>query len=361
MKNDMRWPGVEVLRATLAHLDAAASASTRLDQLIGAGLDRVPLPGSGRTFERWQALAAVAERDLSLGKLYESHTDALAILAELGALGGDPPADDAIRTWGVWAAEAQQGKTSIERVRDDRTHRVIVDGVKCWCSGAGSATHALLTAWEANATGPQLVALPVRQHGVVVDNDAWQAVGMAGSASLDVEFDRADGQSIGGVGEYLSRPGFWQGGGGVAACWYGGSLAIAKALGRSLSTPHAAAASPFKLAALGKVDVLLQRTAGMLKAAAQWIDANPHDDASVVVLRARLAAEQCATQVLEEVGRALGAAPFCRDARFARTAADLPVFIRQSHAERDFASLGEKLLANGLTGGDGPSGDPWML
>jgi len=45
------------------------------------------------------------------------------------------------------------------------------------------------------------------------------------------------------------------------------------------------------------------------------------------------------------VGRAMGATPFCRDARFARLAADLPVFLRQSHAERDLAELGRLVTA----------------
>ena len=45
----------------------------------------LPLPGTGRTGERWQALAATATEDLALAKLAESHFDALAILAELGA------------------------------------------------------------------------------------------------------------------------------------------------------------------------------------------------------------------------------------------------------------------------------------
>ncbi len=42
-------------------------------------------------------------------------------------------------------------------------------------------------------------------------------------------------------------------------------------------------------------------------------------------------------------------APLCRDARFARALADLPVFLRQSHAERDLASLGELVAAAPVT------------
>jgi hypothetical protein len=97
----------------------------------------------------------------------------------------------------------------------------------------------------------------------------------------------------------------------------------------------------------------LTSTAVLLRECAAWIDTHPRADASAVALRARLAAEHTATTVLDEVGRALGATPFCRDARFARMAADLPVFIRQSHAERDLAALGEQVLDAGAT--------PWSL
>ena len=54
-----------------------------LDALIADGLGRPPLPGHGATLERWRMLAMVAAYDLSLAKLYEGHTDAIAILSEL--------------------------------------------------------------------------------------------------------------------------------------------------------------------------------------------------------------------------------------------------------------------------------------
>jgi hypothetical protein len=72
--------------------------------------------------------------------------------------------------------------------------------------------------------------------------------------------------------------------------------------------------------------------------------------------------EEAATAVMHHATRALGAGPLCRDARFARALADLPVFLRQSHAERDLAALGE-WVASGH-GGDTPmygGGAPWTL
>lgn len=341
---------LDVLHRALAEFDPALAAPERLHLLIRAGLDRLPLPGGGATLLRWQALAAVAASDLSLAKLYEGHTDALAIFAELGVA----PASAVVpASWGVWAAEAPQSRTLIEADAGARDGVVRLNGAKCWCSGAAGASDALLTAWHADGRGPQLVSLNLRQAGVRVSDVAWQAVGMAGSASLDVAFDHAHARLVGQPGDYLSRPGFWQGGAGIAACWYGGALAIADVLRAAVMQAAPSARSPFRLAALGRVDLALQSTAALLRQSAAWIDADPAADASAVALRTRLGAEDSATLVLAEVGRALGATPFCRDARFARAAADLPVFIRQSHAERDLAALGERMLE--------PDAAPWLL
>ena len=79
-------------------------------RLVADGLDRLPLPGAGNTIERWRALAAAAGHDLSLAKLFEGHTDALAILAELHA-----PAEEDGSRWAVWAAESRRARLTIAR------------------------------------------------------------------------------------------------------------------------------------------------------------------------------------------------------------------------------------------------------
>lgn len=322
----------------LAALDPMAGPAHWLSVLVLSGQDQLPAPGSGATLQRWQALAAVAEHDLSLAKLFEGHTDALAILAELQP---DPEPRQGL-LWGVWAAEAPGARVLIS---PDRGERVVLNGVKCWCSGAAELSQGLMTAWHADGRGPQLVRVATAQAGVSVRASAWHAVGMAGSKSLDLAFAGAQAEQVGAVGAYLSRPGFWQGGAGIAACWYGGAVGLARALRRSLTAADAAGNGLFRLCALGKVDMALQATAATLRDAAHWIDSHPTADASRPALRVRLLAEATAKRVLDEVGAALGATPFCRDARFARAAADLPVFIRQSHGERDFAALGERVLA----------------
>ncbi|HYQ55008.1 MAG TPA: acyl-CoA dehydrogenase, partial [Pseudomonas sp.] len=91
------------------------------------------------------------------------------------------------------------------------------------------------------------------------------------------------------------------------------------------------------------VDAALCGARAALRACAAWIDRQPGADASFEVRRVRAQVEQSVEQVIHHVGRALGATPFCRSSHFARLSADLPVFLRQSHAERDLATLGQQL------------------
>jgi hypothetical protein len=328
-----------LLQAALGELNRAETPGHWLNELVRQGLDQLPLPGSGATLQRWRALCAVAEHDLSLAKLFEGHTDALAVMAEVAP----SAAPVAGATLGMWAAESPDGRAIVNAIGPDGLR---LSGAKSWCSGATHVSHGLLTAWFADGRGPLLVRVRMDQPGVRASAAGWHAVGMAASASVDIAFDNAIGERVGGEGDYLRRPGFWHGGAGIAACWHGGAMALAAALQRTLERAPANQHNAFRLAALGKVGVALQSTAALLRETARWIDDHPTEDASAMALRVRLAAEGSAKLVLDETGRTLGATPFCRDARFAQMVADLPVFLRQSHAERDFAALGERLLSS---------------
>ncbi|MDB6142106.1 MAG: hypothetical protein JWP80_1150 [Pseudomonas sp.] len=301
-----------------------------LRALVNEGLDQLPLPAGGETLDRWRALACVAGHDLGLCKLYEGHTDALAIMTELGA--PQPPAGS---TWGVWAAEPPQARVSITGAQKRNRH-VQLEGRKAWCSGAAVVSHGLITAWD-DQNRQQLVAVALDQPGVNVTEDGWRAVGMGATASVEVQFEHAQGQLVGEPGDYLARPGFWHGGIGIGACWYGAACA----LGRNLILHQHQHPEPHALAHLGAVETALHGAACVLRHSARCIDDEPGADVQALARRNRAVIEAAAEQVILHVGRALGAGPYCKDAHFARLMADLPVFLRQSHAERDLAALGQ--------------------
>jgi alkylation response protein AidB-like acyl-CoA dehydrogenase len=350
----------DFLRGT--HFDAAdpAALGDVLRALIQRGYDRspfVPLPGHGQTLARWRVLAAVAACDLGLVKLFEGHTDALAILAELR--GPTPPVDS---RWGVWAAEppdarVQASKRSIrtDATRTDDPAQLYLSGTKAWCSGAAAVSHALVTAWLDDE--PVLAAVAMDHASISVDASKWQAVGMQATASADVTFAQTPATLVGGANAYVRRPGFWHGGAGIAACWYGAAAQIGRTL-REASTQRADA---HRFAHLGAVDVALAGAAAVLRETAAHIDANPQADSQREAMRARLIVEEAATAVMNHATRTLGAGPLCRDARFARALADLPVFLRQSHAERDLAALGELAVRAKDERDAAAGGAPWTL
>jgi hypothetical protein len=320
------------------HLERGSATDTAraLQALIDAGLDRLPLPGHGATLERWRILATVAACDLALVKLFEGHTDALAIIAEIGE--GFVPAS--AEAWGVWAAEPPTARLVAKASPPGLGHTSItLHGTKAWCSGAAWVSHALVTAWN-EQDKPILAAVDLRQPGVRVTSDGWMAVGMSASASVDVHFNNAKATRIGTPRVYLERAGFWHGGGGIAACWFGAAAAI----GNFVKQDAARRADPYKLAHLGAIDTALSGTAALLRETAARIDREPQADAMPGAFRVRLAAERAAVEVIERAGRALGAAPLCRNRHFASLMADLPVFIRQSHAEHDEAALAERIV-----------------
>lgn len=326
----------EKVRACLQASAATDTPAGMLARLVATGLDRLPFPGQGHTLLRWQMLAAVAAHDLALVKLYEGHTDALAILAELQA---ETPAGS---VWGVWCAEAPNARVVVDG-SPSYGAAVRLAGVKAWCSGAASVSHALLSAWDSEGR-PWLVAVAMQQPGVTVVEGGWQAVGMADTGTAEVRFAGAEATCVGASGAYLQRPGFWHGGTGIAACWYGAAAELGRLLQGAGGEPDA-----HRLAHLGMVDCTLSSVRALLRACAHEIDATPAADAMALALRARLAVEDAAATVMRHAGEALGARPFCRDRKFARLMADLPVFLRQSHARRDQAALGR--LALGATQG----------
>jgi alkylation response protein AidB-like acyl-CoA dehydrogenase len=297
---------------------------------LDSGRLELPLPASGRTAERWQRLAQLAEEDIVAARIAEAHVDAVAILHELG---GKPP--ELGQLWGVWSAESPEAVLTATNNRGAYT----LSGTKVWCSGAGFCSHALVTARLADGS-QGLFAVALVDPAVKALPSTWWNTGMAGSDTRSVQFTNAQAVALGDPGDYLNRPGFWHGAIGVAACWLGGARKVAEPLYRCAASESADA---YSLAHLGAVDAALAAGEAMLTNAAIQVDADPFDrsgTAELLARRIRAIVEHAADEAITRTGRALGPGPLCQDGRHAQRVADLSIYIRQSHAERDLAALG---------------------
>ena len=300
--------------------------------------NQIAYPAQGHTLQRWQVLAQVAACDLNLVKFFESHLDALAILAELGV---DEVADG---LWAVWAAE---GGNDPLRFDGKTCH-----GQKLWCSGAAFVDNGLVSFLDANNLS-QLLMVPMDQSQITLTEGDWHAVGMPYTATATVTFAGADAKQV--IADniapdnsaYLDRAGFWQGAAGVAACWYGAAAQLASFLLQSYQQkPHA-----FKAMYLGGISQALSVTRAYFYHVAQLIDSEPTQSHTLPIRILRAQVEATAMLVLEKVGKALGATPYCKNAHFARLSADLAVFIRQTHGAFDSEALGKLTAMSDLQGG----------
>lgn len=329
-----------------------AEAAVHSDDRVGAALGwlpewghRAPTPASGRTLQLWDVLARLASVDLVIARTVEPHLDALGILSQLpGPADLAPIGAGSDATWGVYAAEGPGQRVTAA----ERNGTVLLNGVKPWCSLAGRLSHALVTAWTGD-NSRALFAVPLRHAGVRVEPaDRWVARGMADLPSVGVEFDDVPAVPIGGDGWYLRRPGFWWGAVGVAACWYGGAVGVAQRL-----TPRPGR-EPDQLRHLhlGAVDVALFAARTALQRAASDIDGTGSDagpgsasaTGEIGARRARTLVRRAADEVLDRTSRETGPGPLATDERHARRVADLHLYLRQDHGERDEAALGRLLL-----------------
>lgn len=300
----------------------------RLSDLASTEQLALPLPGSGKTPERFAALYEFGRLDLSLARLIEAHTDALAIFGEAQRTAR------AGLLYGVWASDGPSSMLTLSR-NPDGTLRL--NGIKRYCTGAPFLDAALVTAHR----GQELLMIDVslNANGLMVDASEWASPAFSETVTATVSFDNVSVREqdvVGGPGWYLTRPGFWHGALGPAACWAGGAAGLVDAARKlNRSDPHARA----QLGALEAADWGLR---ALLTCAGQEIDADPQDltqEARRRALMARHLIERMCTDVLDRFGRATGPQLLAFDARVAQRYAELTLYIRQCHAERDLAAI----------------------
>ncbi|MDQ2749840.1 MAG: acyl-CoA dehydrogenase [Actinomycetota bacterium] len=324
------WVTGALARAASSGEDIAAALDIAAE--VGA---RLPRPGAGRTVERWTTLAGLGRVNLTVARVVEAHTDALAILAEAGRT------DDASETWGVFAAEAPGARLTATQTAGGW----VVNGVKPWCSLGAVLARALVTAHIDD--GRQLFAIDLRHPGVRAEPaQEWVSRGLRTVTSVPIHCASVPAEPVGEPGWYLRRAGFAWGGLGVAACWYGGAAGLALTLMRTAAERR----GPLDALHVGTVDAALHAAATALLDAARQVDAGQADAETGVLLahRVRAVVADAVDRVQRQVGHALGPTPLAFDADYAARVADLQLYVRQHHAERDLASLGELLLTERL-------------
>jgi alkylation response protein AidB-like acyl-CoA dehydrogenase len=325
--------GLDDVRAALEGADAVGDLGTDVSATL-AWVTGVARPSS--LAATWELLASVAARDVAAARMLEPHLDALAILDEAAAAGFAPTLDTS-GSWGVFAAEGPGMR--LEATQDAGTWTL--RGTKPWCSLAADLDRALVTAWV-DGERRQLFALDLRDPAVTARSGPWHARGLDRVVSAPIDVDGAPAVPVGEAGWYLRRPGFAHGGVGVAACWWGGAVPLRDALAAAAAGERADQLSRVHLA---RADVALWAARAVLVETATVFDAGGSASQGLRANRARTVVADAVETVVAESARALGPTPLVGDEAHARRVADLQVYVRQHHADRDLARIGADIAA----------------
>lgn len=302
----------------------------------------------------WTALASTAALDLGAVRMAEPHLDALTILAQARAAGEpsfEPPAGS---TWGVFAAERSDLRLEARPTGPAAgtfagPAPFDLTGVKPWCSLGGQLSHAVVTAHT--EAGRQAFAVELGTERVRAVEDPWPSRGLAEIPSGSLGFSGAPAFPVGGPGWYLERPGFACGGIGVAACWLGGAVGLARTAARAAERRREAPDFPVTASLLARLDGELETARLSLEAAAAVAEGhreNPLPSEWALALRTRNAVFRAAREAQSLSREIAGPAALAGDVRFAKADADLTVYLAQHHGQRDEASLGALIAEEGF-------------
>lgn len=330
-------PLVRDLAVSGARYDAApAYPAESIALLAREGLLRrfAPIESGGEAFSdsdarhlaMFDALRRVGRGDLSVGRLFEGHVNAMALFGWYAT-----PAQqvwlkgvlDRDAVFGVWATEPPPGVSLVEG-DGGRT----LQGAKSFASGAGGIAYAIVTVQP--ATGNRRLAIVAANDVARTDDSGWRVRGMRASMSglYDLaDCPVADDALLGEPGDYDRDPRFTSGAWRFTAVQLGGIEALL-AETRAMLSP-AARDDALARAAFGHA-LVATRTAGLWVREAAIRASREGADAPAFARLTRGVVERAGLDVMEHAARLVGTRSAFAGQRVDKIIRDLSLYLRQA-------------------------------
>jgi alkylation response protein AidB-like acyl-CoA dehydrogenase len=356
-------PDQRILRAAEAVAVTAAERAGRLDRhgafpvediahLREAGLLAAPLPEAlggaglcdpGRVDGLRAVLTTVGRGSLSLGRLYEGHVNALALVLRYGGEGCGELLREAAggHLFAVWNTEPDPGGLVLD---GERLH-----GAKSLASGAGYVTRALVTARLPDGER-QMLVVPL-EPSVRADIAGWRVQGMRASATGTLDFTglpAAEAVRVGAPGDYGRQPFFFAGAWRFLAVQLGGIEAIVNAH-RAHLRATGRGGDPHQRARLGRAAQLTEGARLFVAEAARIAlrEAGSPEAVIAYVFLARGAVERAGLDVIELAQRSVGLQGFMETHTLDRLTRDLATYLRQPGPDGALDTAAAHVLATG--------------
>lgn len=348
------------------------------DDIYSCGLSAAPVPrefgGDGvgptqrDTYTLWMITTTLAGADLSLGRCWEGHANALTLIDALGSPEQKAKWFDAVVNqgdiWVAWSGEPQTRKpgehgnklgTSIEAVDGGW----VLNGRKAFSTSATGADWAiLLVNREApggarHSTGaPEhllMLACDLWDNSITVDDTWWDPIGMRATASHLVTFHDTfipRERLIGSPGDYLKFG--WQ----TAftphyAASFLGAAEAASAYTLDYVAAQGKSGDPYVQHRVGSMSVNIDTAYLWLRHVAGLWESGRPDQARLIGSRARYLIEHLALDTVDHAIRTCGARSMLRPSALERILRDLTFYARHDNNDHVLSAIGRSALGEG--------------
>jgi alkylation response protein AidB-like acyl-CoA dehydrogenase len=343
----------ELANEAASYDSAACFPFSAISRLRDAGLLMAPVPvefggfglhGMGDGASLFQLLHLLGYADLSLGRIFEAHVNAFELVRQYGTR----------RQMQAAALAAQAGDLFALWVTDPAKQGVqlsgnfTLTGEKWFCSAAGAAKQALITAQT--EAGSQMIRVPLTPR-IAITERGVKLAGMRAAATGSVDFTGVvvDPEAlIGEPDDYLREPLFSTGAWRSSAVALGGLAALIDTAKSELCA-RGRADNPFQRMRFGQSIIAHETGRLWMLEVVKRIDAATGDgeEAVAYVNLARTAVETACLDALRHVQRSLGLSAFMQGSRAERIARDLATYLRQPAPDETLVEAAGYFIHNG--------------
>ncbi len=331
----------EAAAVDAAECDASGDFPERaFDRLRVLGILRRPCLASADAKILLRSLAAIGRGNLSVGRIFEGHCNALLLIELFGTSSQRNHVEHLLASgaiFGVWNTDAPG--TPVTRASEHLTGR------KNFASGIDGISHAIITVLTGGKR--QMLLLPVMK--LTVDRTWWKPLGMKASGSHVVSLDGVainETTSLGTADSYIREPWFSAGAIRFLAVQVGGMQAILDVTSEHLRRAQRAD-DAHQIHRVGQMGVAVATGYQWLDQAAQhWAQVGFLPNAEVIAFAnaARVAIERAALDVLELAERSVGASGLVAPHPLERLVRDLRTYLRQPNPDGALANVGAAVL-----------------
>lgn len=294
----------------------------------------------------FETLFNIGKIDLSVGRIYEGHVNALLLIETYGtekqkkryfaeAANG--------KLFGVWNTEDPANGLIV--MQDRSQENAVLLGAKVFCSGGLKVDRPIVTA--KTESGVHMLVLNLDEpHDLQEDWSLWNPVGMRPSVSCKIDFKDyliSKDSILGNADDYYKEPFFSWGAVRFCAVQLGGAQRIADSMLQHLQTLNRNK-DPYQRLRIGKVAILMQTGKLWLKEAAEKDKTGGGSDHMARQINFANMMRTLTLEICEEIialaDRAVGIQGLMKDHPLERPIRDLRVYLKQAGPDNALAQVG---------------------